>query len=135
MHLIEWEVAEDGYEEQIIIPKEKRELAAKEGINTENKEKVTVRIMNLKTGESYLGRLAITGTYQIYIPTEIQQMLEESGEIRIQILGGWKKQVNDPGIADTGSGFKVGLRGHILISDYSFYDILFQGVILIGQMV
>ncbi len=25
MRLIEWEVAEDGYEEQIIIPKEKRE--------------------------------------------------------------------------------------------------------------
>ena len=24
MRLIEWEVAEDGYEEQIIIPKEKR---------------------------------------------------------------------------------------------------------------
>ena len=32
MRLIEWEVAEDGYEEQIIIPKEKRELAAEEGI-------------------------------------------------------------------------------------------------------
>jgi len=27
MRLIEWEVAEDGYEEQIIIAKEKRELA------------------------------------------------------------------------------------------------------------
>ena len=26
-----WEVAEDGYEEQIIIPKEQRELAAREG--------------------------------------------------------------------------------------------------------
>ena len=60
MRLIEWEVAEDGYEEQIIIPKEKRELAAEEGISTENKQKVTVRIMNLKTGESYIGRLAIT---------------------------------------------------------------------------
>ena len=69
-----WEVAEDGYEEQIIIPKEKRELAAEEGINTENKQKVTVRIMNLKTGESYLGRLAITGTHQIYLPTEIAQV-------------------------------------------------------------
>ncbi len=38
MRLIEWEVAEDGYEEQIIIPKEKRELAAQEGIMTENKQ-------------------------------------------------------------------------------------------------
>jgi len=53
-----WEVAEDGYEEQIIIPKEKRELAAQEGISTENKQKVTVQIMNLNTGESYTGRLA-----------------------------------------------------------------------------
>ena len=34
MRLIEWEAAEDGYEEQIIIPKEKRELAAKEAIST-----------------------------------------------------------------------------------------------------
>ena len=30
MQLIEWEVNEDGYEEQIIIPKEQRDLAAKE---------------------------------------------------------------------------------------------------------
>jgi len=79
MRLIEWEVAEDGYEEQIIIPKEKRELAAEEGISAENKQKVTARIMNLKTGESYIGRLAITGNHQIYVPTEIQEMLKESG--------------------------------------------------------
>ncbi len=38
MRLIEWEVVEDGYEEQIIIPKEKRELAAQEEITTENKQ-------------------------------------------------------------------------------------------------
>ncbi len=81
MRLIEWEVAEDGYEEQIIIPKEKRELAAQEGITTENKQKVTVQIMNLTTGESYIGRLAITGTHQIYLPTEIQQMLKDSGKV------------------------------------------------------
>ena len=87
MRLIEWEVAEDGYEEQIIIPKEKRELAAEEGISTENKQKVTVRIMNLKTGEFYIGRLAITGNRQIYVPTEIQEMLKDSGTVRIQILG------------------------------------------------
>ena len=88
MRLIEWEVVEDGYEEQIIIPKEKRELAAQEGITTESKQKVTVQIMNLTTGEAYIGRLAITGTHQIYLPTEIQQMLKESGKVRIQILGG-----------------------------------------------
>ena len=88
MRLIEWEVAEDGYEEQIIIPKEERELAALEGINTEDKQKVTVQIMNLTTGESYIGRLAITGTHQIYLPTEIQEMLKDSGKVRIQILGG-----------------------------------------------
>jgi len=45
MRLIEWEVAEDGYEEQIIIPKEQRDLAAEEAIGTENKQKVTVHIM------------------------------------------------------------------------------------------
>ena len=99
MRLIEWEVAEDGYEEQIVIPKEERDLAAQEGISTENKQKVTVQIMNLKTGESYVGRLAITGNQQtrlplqgtsgqVYLPAEIQEMLKESGKVRIQILGG-----------------------------------------------
>ena len=85
---IEWEVSEDGYEEQIVIPKEARDLAAKEGISTENKQKATVQITNLTTGESYVGRLAITGNHQIYLPTELQEMLKESGKIRIQILGG-----------------------------------------------
>jgi hypothetical protein len=88
MRLIEWEVSEDGYEEQIVIPKEKRALADQEGISTENEQKVTVQIMNLNTGESYIGRLAITGNRQIYLPTEIQEMLKEAGKIRIQILGG-----------------------------------------------
>ena len=83
-----WEVSEDGYEEQINIPKEKRDLAAQEGINTENEQNVTVIIMNLSTGESYTGRLPITGNRQIYVPTEIQQMLKDSKKIRIQILGG-----------------------------------------------
>ena len=73
----------------IFSPKEKRDLAAEEGISsTENKQKVTVQIMNLETGESYIGRLAITGNRQIYLPTEIQEMLKESGTVRIQILGG-----------------------------------------------
>jgi len=86
MQLIEWEGNEDGYEEQIIIPKAQRDLAAKEGINTENKQKVAVRILNLNTGETYTGRLAITGNNQIYLPTEIQKMLEGAGRIRIQLL-------------------------------------------------
>ena len=81
-------MAEDGYEEQIVIPKQKRELADEEGISTENGQKVTVQILNLNSGESYTGRLAITGNHQIYLPTEIQEMLKESGKIRIQILGG-----------------------------------------------
>ena len=88
MRLIEWEVSEDGYEEQIVIPKQKRELADEEGISTENGQKVTVQILNLNSGESYTGRLSITGNQQIYLPTEIQEMLKESGRIRIQILGG-----------------------------------------------
>ena len=88
MRLIEWEVAEDGYEEQIVIPKAIRDLAEEEGISTENGQKVTVQICNLNTGELYTGRLVITGNRQIYVPTEIQQMLSSSGRIRVQILGG-----------------------------------------------
>ena len=89
MRLIEWEVAEDGYEEQINIHRKQRDLAEEEGIGTEVGQKVTVTILNLNTGESYTGRLAITGSQQIYLPVEIQKMLEGSGKIRIQILSGW----------------------------------------------
>ncbi len=48
--------------------------------------KVAVRILNLNTGETYTGRLAITGNYQVYLPIEIQKMLEGAGRIRIQLL-------------------------------------------------
>ncbi len=65
MRLIEWEVAEDGYEEQINIPKELHDLAKAEGISTEVGQKVAVTILNLNTGESYTSRLAITGSQQI----------------------------------------------------------------------
>ncbi len=88
MRLIEWEVNEDDYQELIIIPSEQRKLAEEEGIGTGNKEKVTAQITNLNTGEMYTGRAAITGNNQIYVPVEIQQMLKDSGKIRIQILGG-----------------------------------------------
>ncbi|MEA3416113.1 MAG: hypothetical protein U9R02_08180 [Thermodesulfobacteriota bacterium] len=66
-----WEVSEDGYKEQIIIPKKQRDLAAGEGIGTENKKKVAVRILNLNTGESYTGRLAITGNRQTRLPQQV----------------------------------------------------------------
>ena len=86
MKLIEWEVTEDSYQEQINIPKEIRDQALEEGISTEVKQKAAVQILNLNTGESYSGRLAITGTHQFYLPVEIQKMLQGSGRIRIRIL-------------------------------------------------
>ena len=86
MKLIEWKVTEDSYQEQINIPKEIRDLALEEGISTEVKQKAAVEILNLNTGESYSGRLAITGTHQLYLPVEIQQMLQGSGRIRIRLL-------------------------------------------------
>ncbi len=86
MKLIEWEVSEDSYQEQINIPKEIRDLAQGEGIPTEVKQKTAVEILNLNTGESYSGRLAITGTQQLYLSVEIQEMLKGSGRIRIRLL-------------------------------------------------
>ncbi len=74
-------MAEDGYEEQIVIPKEERDLAAKEGISTENKQKITVQIMNLKTGESYVGRLAITGNHQTRLPPARHRKLRRGGRV------------------------------------------------------
>jgi hypothetical protein len=86
MRLIEWEVNEDSYQEQIVIPEAQRQLAAQEGISTENKQTVAARIQNLTTGETYTARLAITGNRQLYLPVEIQKMLEGAGRIRIQLL-------------------------------------------------
>jgi len=54
MKLIEWEVNEDSYQEQIVIPETKRKLAESEGINTENKQKIAVRIQNLNTLVSFI---------------------------------------------------------------------------------
>jgi len=51
MKSLEWEVSEDNYQEQINIPKAIRDMAAEEGIGTENKDKVVVRLTNMKTGE------------------------------------------------------------------------------------
>jgi hypothetical protein len=80
------EVNEDSYQEQILIPEAQRQLAAQEGISTENKQTVAARIQNLTTGETYTARLAITGNRQLYLPVEIQKMLEGTGRIRIQLL-------------------------------------------------
>lgn len=88
MQLIEWEVQEDNYQEQINIPQAQADQASEEGISTANKSQVTVRLLNKSSGEEYLGRLKITGTRQIYVPTEIQKMLKGSKTIRLQILGG-----------------------------------------------
>ena len=44
MKLIEWELTEDTYQEQINIPEAQRKLAADQGISTENKQKVASRI-------------------------------------------------------------------------------------------
>jgi hypothetical protein len=86
MKLLEWEVSEDSYQEQINIPKEIRDLAREEGISTEVKQSAAVQILNLNTGESYTGRLAITGTHQLYLPVEIQKMLEGAVRIRIRLI-------------------------------------------------
>jgi len=86
MKLIEWEVNEDDYQEQIVIPETQRKLAVNQGISTENKQKVAARIQNLNTGEIYTARLAITGNHQLYLPKEIQKMLEDAGQIRIQLV-------------------------------------------------
>jgi hypothetical protein len=43
-------------------------------------------LQNLNTGEIYTARLAITGTHQLYLPTEIQNMLEVAGRIRLQLI-------------------------------------------------
>lgn len=77
MKLIEWEVSEDSYQEQINIPKEIRGLAEDEGISTGVKENAAVEILNLNTGESYAGRLAITGTHQPRLPLRDQAFLQE----------------------------------------------------------
>jgi hypothetical protein len=43
-------------------------------------------ILNLTIGESYTGRLAITGIQQLYLPVEIEKKLEGSGRIRIRLI-------------------------------------------------
>ena len=101
-----WEVSEDGYEEQIVIPKEGRDWYRKQtesdGTNNEfNNGRILPWPVGLpaigfafrRGGRAITGnqqtRLPLQGTSgQVYLPTEMQEMLKESGRIRIQILGG-----------------------------------------------
>ena len=67
-------------------------------------------LFKLNTGESYTSRLAITGSRQIYLPVEIQQMLKSAGKVRIWILGGWGCEWSNitkkPGASCSTSGFQ-----------------------------
>ena len=84
---LDWVMEEDKYQEQVRIPKEIQDLAAEEGISTENKQKVMVQVTNLKTREIYIAQRAITGHQEIYLPVYVQDMLKGSGKFRIHILG------------------------------------------------
>ncbi len=60
----------------------------------ENKHKVTVQIVNLGTGESYLGRLAITGIHQTRLPPARHRKLRrvsDSPELRNSETGTRKR--------------------------------------------
>jgi len=81
--MLEWELIEDDYQEKIHIPKSIADDAKDRGI--EINKSVVARVTNKKTGEEYLGRMTVTGT-EIYVPVEIQKMLERAGTIRLRIF-------------------------------------------------
>ncbi|KPA18648.1 hypothetical protein MHK_001133 [Candidatus Magnetomorum sp. HK-1] len=80
---LEWEDNADNYTEQLTIPKHIRELLAEKGIDIKDKDKVIARITNIKTREEYLHRMPITSNGEIYVPVEIQKMVEGAGKFRI----------------------------------------------------
>ena len=45
-----------------------------------------VRTQNPTKGETYTARLAVTGNCQLYLPVEVQKMLQGAGRIRIQLI-------------------------------------------------
>lgn len=86
--LLEWEFSakERTYLEKLDIPQELVRKARDLGIRLEDRTRIPVEITNKDTAERYRGRLAVTSNGELYIPVEIQKLIQDAASVRIELL-------------------------------------------------
>ncbi len=86
--LLEWEFSakERTYLEKLDIPEDLVEKAKDLGVRIEDGTRIPVEITNKDSGERYRSRLAVTSNGEIYIPVEVQKLIEKASSVRIELL-------------------------------------------------
>ncbi len=86
--LLEWEFSpkERTYLEKLNIPEHLVDTARQDGIEFRDCTRVPVEITNKDSGERYRARMAVTSEGEIYIPAEVQKLIEKASSIRIELL-------------------------------------------------
>ncbi len=86
--LLEWEFSpqERTYLEKLNIPEDLVRQARKHAIKFKDGTRIPVEITNKDTGEHYRARLAVTSQGEIYIPVEVQRLIEKASTVRIEFI-------------------------------------------------
>jgi len=77
---------ERTYLEKLDIPADLVEKAKALGVRIEDGTRIPVEITNKDSGERYRSRLAVTSNGELYIPVEIQKLIEKASYVRIELL-------------------------------------------------
>jgi len=65
---------------------EPAEKAKALGVRIEDGTRIPVEITNKDSGERYRSRVAVTSNGEIYIPVEVQKLIEKASSVRIELL-------------------------------------------------
>ena len=86
--LLEWEFSpkEKTYLEKLNIPEDLVHTAREDGIEFKDGTRMPVEITNKDTGERYRARMAITSEGELYLPVEVQKLIEEASSVRIELI-------------------------------------------------
>lgn len=86
--LLEWEFSpkEKTYLEKLNIPENLVDTARENGIEFRDGSRTPVEITNKDTGERYRSRMAITSEGELYLPVEVQKLIETASSVRIELL-------------------------------------------------
>ena len=86
--LLEWEFSakERRYLEKIDIPDKLVDAAREVGIEFDDGARAPVEITNKDTGERYRARMAVTSNGELYLPVEVQKLIESASAVRIELI-------------------------------------------------
>ena len=86
--LLEWEFSakERSYLEKLNIPEDLVDRARDNGIEFRDGTRTPVEITNMDTAKRYRARMAITSEGELYLPVEVQKLIETADAVRIEFI-------------------------------------------------